>query len=237
VAKQDPGPDNPRLPRPLLKLAERLLALDEGLQADRRALRRLESRVSAANGHRRRLLDLTAALLRLRHGAQLEALGAEPYDVAEAAVDTPFDGLLIALVQAARRRGVAVERLLLAGDQGDPDFAAEVLGLPVEAWMADGRTPATASPAAAVVFVEDLLADAALAAALCERATLVVARFDPARAGVGMPPGEAARKLVERLGNGGLEALHVSGCGTQIAFGREGLLPQGRADGFSANAR
>ncbi len=241
-----PSPDDDRRGpgRALTRLADQLLELEEGQEATRRTLRRLRSRVETANGHRHRLLALTAALLRRRHGESLAALGAEPYDLAEAAVEASYEGLLIALVRDGRSAGAEIRRILLVGAPEShplPGFAAELLALPIERFHAPGQPlPAElAQGAAGVVSARDLRDGRSDLQALRERAPLLLVLTEPQD---GEPPagddGEAPRDLalalIERLAEDGLEPVHVTGDGRQIAFARKGLLAPGRADGFSA---
>ncbi|SME98499.1 hypothetical protein SAMN06265365_107175 [Tistlia consotensis] len=230
-----------KLPQGLRKLADRLLALDEAVQGSQRELRRVSARVEAANARRRRLLPLAAALLRRQHRDQLAEVGATPFDLAEAAVDTPYDGLLVALAGAARTAGSAPGSILLLGaarEAGEPALAAEVLGLPLRAAdaTAEAVESAAGQPLAAVAGLGELLAGAALRGALGRRAVLLVVLLDPTDPAGPQALREAARRLVEALAAEGLEALHVSGAGDQVAFARRGLLAPGRSDGFPAPA-
>lgn len=226
------------LSRPLARLADQLSELDESLEAGQQALRRLSIRIATANRHRGRLLSLGAALLRRRHGEALRALGAEALDVAEAEVDTIYDGLLIALVRAARAAGRPVATIVLAGRAsrfGTPSFAAELLGATLRpAATAAEAAAAPLEKAALVADARELLAEPGLHDSLAGRAALLVALLDLRDPdGVAILRAEAAA-LIERLGAAGLEVLHVSGGGDQIAFAPRGLLAPGRADGLSA---
>lgn len=239
MARRKKHPKEP-LARPLARLADQLSELDESLETGQQALRRLSTRIATANGHRGRLLSLGAALLRWRHGEALRALGADALDVAEAEVDTIYDGLLIALVRAARAAGRPVESIVLAGTVprfGLPSFAAELLGTTVRpAVTAEEVAAERLEDAALLADARELLAEPALRDSLVGRGSLLIALLD-----LRDPDGQAilraeAVELIARLGEAGLEALHVSGAGDQIAFAPRGLLAPGRADGFSADA-
>lgn len=219
----------------LAKLADRLTDLDAVIDQGRREVRRTARNVAVANAHRQRLLGITAALLRQRHHEELTRLGAQMYDIAEIDIDAPCDGLLIALAQSARVADKPLGSILLVGNArhfGMPAFTADLLGLPIRK-VADDPSQIEAG-GAVVADARQLHDQPALRRAAAERASFLIALLEPRD-----PIGEealrqVARQLREELAAEGLELVHVSGGGDQLAFARRGLLPAGRSDDFSA---
>lgn len=228
----------PALAAPLAELADRLLELEQATDGGQRQLRRLRSRLQMANQHRRRLLTLTAALLQQRFRDTLRDLGADTFDIARAEVDTPYDGLLVALAAGA---GDSVRRILLVGaaaEAGRPEFAADLLAMPIEVLPdASGDATTAAGDTAVVVTADALLQNPTLQAALIGRAAVFIVLLGTFDAQEAPRLRERARHIMESLEAGGFEAVHVGGAGELIAFARRGLVEGGRAESFTCEPR
>lgn len=214
----------------LSKLETLLTDLDRAMREGQGELRRLTKRLTAANGARKRIHPLTNTLIRLRHQEKLTPLGVEDFDLLEARVETSYDGLLIALVHAARAAGATVTTLRLeaaAGAVPEPRFAAQSLGLEISA---------DSGPGDGLVLIADaagLHAPAQHKGDILASATLAITLIDPTAVPEPAAAQELAASLLDVARAYGLEPVHVTGDGTQIALARVGLLTARRADGFS----
>src|SRR5690606_30222130 len=95
------GPSPARLDGELVRLTDRLLDLQAESETTHRQLRRLARRVAAAKLRRGRVVMLANALVRHGFREELAALGAGTFDIADAVVDSRYDGLLAALGSAS----------------------------------------------------------------------------------------------------------------------------------------
>lgn len=228
----------PPLGSPLIEIAEHLLSLEKIASENQRQLRRLSSRVRMANGHRQRVLSLTSALLHQRFRDLLQQLGADTFDIAQAEVDVPYDGLLVALGSACR---APLRRIVLVGTAaaaGRPEFAAELLGASIEVLPTeDARASLPAEGTAIVVTADALLDDAALHASLVAQASIVIVLLGTFDLLQPQKLREAGRRLSERFEADGFETVHVSGAGDMIAFAPRGQIEGGRPESFLKGPR
>lgn len=237
------GAAKPHVAKPVAKLANQLLDLDQEVRDSRRKLRQLDARIAKANDHRRRILELTGALLRHGFKAELGDLGAESFDIAGCTIDTSYDGLLISLVQELRRTGAVVQGVLVVTAEPAgmplPLSAAEFLHLPCRRVAVEEAADMLEEVAGAVLVAEagQLLAAPRLPARLLDGAICLIAVLTPGDAATNAALREQARQLIAHVEKHNLEVIHVSGAGDQIAFARKGLLAPGRCDGFSADGR
>lgn len=237
MAERKRGDHRARLDGELVRLADRLLVLQEASGTTHRLLRRLTRRVAAANRRRGRVLMLTNALVRHGFREELTALGASTFDIADAVVDSRYDGLLVALASLSAE---PLDSLVVIGHTasiGLPSFAAELLDLPASLLPAEAEAVrAGMSPnAAAVMSATQLLEDEALRDVVLERASVVVLLLGNIKARQAETIRQSGNEAIAHAAAAGFETVHVNGAGDLIAFARSGLIADARPELFGTD--
>src|SRR4051794_11472205 len=118
----------PRRDDAVVGLVDQVVRLAEDSRETLRRVAKLGRKLNEANRWRQRLLNASDALLRKAHAEELLRLGAEELDVERLELDTPFDGVLMAI--ATRHLPGSNSLIQLVADETVPAplFAAEVLG-------------------------------------------------------------------------------------------------------------
>jgi hypothetical protein len=189
-------------------LFERIVALHD-LQRDvGRRVDKLGRRIAEANAARHRILGLCDGLLRRSIADDLRRLGADEIDTQRLAIDTPCDGVLLAVAARELDRGDVMTQLVAHPAVPAPSFVAELLERRLDRTVINESNRPKAVPADILMIDGALLGSRNLADFAGPAVRLVAICPVPGQSA--SPPEGLFDRLTGQMKQAGFEHLYVS---------------------------